>query len=155
MQKKIYTNFWSYPFLSFILWKSNRAKYDGNEPNIFIRWRRDLFNGIKIKLRWKTKITFGRLKMVYWEGIFKKRIFWNLKLLIFGKFSTKCCLCSIGVARGGRIRGTVPPEPGKERENSLKNARKCIKFWKFFACGAYWHRRHHSFSIIKPKFFYF
>ena len=36
-----------------------------------------------------------------------------------------------------------------------KNTRKGAKFRKFFACGAYRHRRHHYFSIIKTKFFYF
>ena len=36
-----------------------------------------------------------------------------------------------------------------------KNTRKGAKFRKIFACGAYRHHRHHSFSIRRAKFFYF
>ena len=52
--------------------------------------------------------------------------------------------------------GEIPPVSGRESENCFKNAWKCVKFQKIFACGAYRHRRRHqSFSIIKDKFFKF
>ena len=56
---------------------------------------------------------------------------------------------------GGGLGGS-PPVSGRESENCFKNAWKCVKFQKIFACGDYRHRRRHqSFSIIRDKFFKF
>ena len=59
-------------------------------------------------------------------------------------------VCALAQAQPGGGLGVQSPPPNRERKakKCLKNARKCIKFPKFFACGAYRHRRRHSFLII-------
>ena len=104
----------------------------------------------------------GSGRVISFQSKILKNLSFRIKFLRRIKFyvsrtnSVKYIAANRAGRRGG-IGGKSPPLSREEKaKNCFKNAWKCVKFQKIFACGAYRHRRkHQTFSIIEAKFFIF